>query len=65
MVHCTSCGNVASHFTLIDDGHMGAYCDGCVNAGVLACIGINTPADPGFIPAPVTARVPFEMPSRG
>jgi hypothetical protein len=65
MIHCTHCNKVAAHFTLIDDGHMGGYCDECVNAGVLKCIDIGVPANPGYTSQPITLRVPFEMPARG
>jgi hypothetical protein len=64
MAHCSHCGKPAAHFTLIDEGRMGGYCDECVNNGVLACVGITTPADPGLTPPPMVLRVPFAMPSR-
>jgi hypothetical protein len=65
MPRCSLCEDLAEHSIPIDDGHMGYYCDRCILAGKLAFIGISEPAEPGLTPAPLTLRVPFEMPSHG
>jgi len=47
MIRCGCCMEVKTHFTAVDDGHMGYYCDECVIAGKLAGVGITMPDVPG------------------
>jgi hypothetical protein len=48
LIHCAGCNQPKPHFTAIDDGAMGFYCDECVIAGKLACVGITMPDVPGI-----------------
>jgi hypothetical protein len=47
LIRCGCCREAKSHFTAVDDGHMGYYCDECVIAGKLAGVGITMPDVPG------------------
>ena len=61
MIHCASCNQPKSHFTAIDDGRMGYYCDDCVIAGKLSFVGITMPDVPGVNQLSRESIVPTDL----
>ena len=62
MITCACCEKPKSHFTAVDDGRMGYYCDECVIAGKLAFIGITMPDVPG-VPQRSRESIVAEVPA--
>lgn len=63
MIHCASCEKPKPHFTAIDDGRMGYYCDECVIGGKLAVIGVTIPDVPGVNQLSRESVIPQEFTS--
>ena len=61
MIRCATCNQPKAHFTAIDDGGLGFYCDECVIAGNLSCIGITMPDVPGVNQLSRESTVPADL----
>jgi hypothetical protein len=61
MIRCATCNQPKSHFTAVDDGRMGYYCDDCVIAGELAFIRITMPDVPGVPQLSRESIVPADL----